>query len=117
MKGEIGVNTYNLAAKVDLASIKALVDKSVIEKLKTVPAHISKLSTVVDNDVVRKTAYDKLVPKFNTINTKVPSTTGLVFKNLEKNIKDVDKKILNTSDLDLLQHNNYRNQKYDAYHY
>ena len=94
MKGETGVNTYNLAAKVDLASIKAQVDKSVIEKLKTVPAHISKLSTVVDNDVVKKTAYDKLVPKFNAINTKVPST------NLEKNIKDVDKKILNTSDLD-----------------
>ena len=34
-----------------------------------VPVHLSKLSDVVKNDVVKKTVYDKLVAKVNTINT------------------------------------------------
>ena len=40
-----------------------------MEKLKTVPVDLSKLSKAVDNDVVQKTVYDKLVAKVNIIYT------------------------------------------------
>ena len=59
------------------------------------------LNNVVKNDVVKKTEYDKLVVKVNSIDT-----TGFVLKttydsdksDLEKKISDVDKKILDTSE-------------------
>ena len=38
-----------------------------VGKLKTVSADLSKLSNVVNNDVVKKTAYDKLVAKVNNM--------------------------------------------------
>ena len=38
-----------------------------LKKLKTVPVDLSKLSNVVNNDVVKKTVYDKLVAKINNI--------------------------------------------------
>ena len=44
-------------------------DKIDVEKLKTVPDDLSKLSNVVDNDVFIKTVYDKLVEKVNNIDT------------------------------------------------
>ena len=34
-----------------------------------VPVNLSKLSDVVENDVVKKTAYDKLAAKVNSIDT------------------------------------------------
>ena len=34
-----------------------------------IPVDLSKLSDVVKNDVVKKTAYDKLVAKVNSIDT------------------------------------------------
>ena len=51
-KGATGVDTSNLAAKSDLANLKAKVDKIDIDKLETVPADLSKLSNAVD-DVVK----------------------------------------------------------------
>ena len=62
------------------------------------PGDLSKLSNVVKNDVIKKTVYDKLVAKANSINTsafilktkyntdktelekKIPDTSGLVEK-------------------------------------
>ena len=41
-----GINTSNLAAKSDLASIKAEIDKINVDKLKTVPVDLSKLRNV-----------------------------------------------------------------------
>ena len=38
-----------------------------LKKLKTFPVDLSKLSNVVNNDVVKKTVYDKLVAKINNI--------------------------------------------------
>ena len=72
-----------------------------MDKLKTVLADLSKLSNLVDNEIVKKPAYDKLVIKVN------PGTGGLITKTqydsdkqgLEKNIEDVDKKIHNTTGL------------------
>ena len=68
---------------------------------------ISKLNNVANNDVVKKTVYDKLVMKINAIDIKIPSNNWLVTKThddsvkqcLEKRIKDVNKKILNASGL------------------
>ena len=40
-----------------------------MNKLKTVPVDLSKLSNVVKNEVVKKTVYDKLVIKVNKIDT------------------------------------------------
>ena len=38
-------------------------------KMKLVPGDLSKLSDVVKNDVIKKTVFDKLVPKANNIVT------------------------------------------------
>ena len=57
-----------------MASLKPKVDDLYLDKVKTVPAGISKLS----NDVVKNTVYDKLITKVKTIDTKIPSTRGLV---------------------------------------
>ena len=67
-----------------------------------VPVDLSKLSAVVKNDVLKETAYNKLVAKVNNIDT-----TGFVLKTtydtdksyLEKKISDADKRIPDTSDL------------------
>ena len=49
-----GVDTSKLAGKSDLASLKAEMDRIDIGKLKTFPTDLSKLSIVVNNDVVQK---------------------------------------------------------------
>ena len=48
------VNISNLTTKSDLAILKAEVDKIDQNKLKTIPFDLSKLSTIADNDVVKK---------------------------------------------------------------
>ena len=44
-------------------------DKIDVDKLKTVPVSLSKLSNVANNEVVKKTVHDKLVAKVNNIDT------------------------------------------------
>ena len=44
-----------------LSSLKSIVNKLGTNKLETTPVHLSKLSDVVNNDVVKKTEYDELV--------------------------------------------------------
>ena len=63
------VDTSSFALKSNLAGLKTEVDKLDIDKLVPVPVDLSKLSDVVKNDVVKKTAYDKLVTKVNSIDT------------------------------------------------
>ena len=63
------VDTSSFALKTNLANLKTEVDKLDIDKLVPVPVDLSKLSDVVKNDVVKKTAYDKLVAKVNSIDT------------------------------------------------
>ena len=63
-----------------MADLKTKVDNSEVDKFKLGLADLSKLSNVVDNVVVKKTVYDKLVIKVNAIDTKMPSTSGLVRK-------------------------------------
>ena len=64
------IDTSNFALKSNLASLKTEVEvvKLDINKLVPVPVDLSKLSDVVKN-VVKKTVYDKLVAKVNSIDT------------------------------------------------
>ena len=66
LKKEIGVDISEFPKKTDLASLNVDVDESDIYKLKTVPVDLSKLNNVVDNDVMKKTEFDKLLTKVNT---------------------------------------------------
>ena len=88
------VDTSSFALKTNLASLKTEVDKLNIDKLVPVPFDLSD----VKNDVVKKTVYDKLVAKLNSIDTsafvlktkydtdkselenKIPDTSSLVKK-------------------------------------
>ena len=54
LKNATGVDASKLAAKSDLVSLKAEIDKIYVHKLKTVPVDLSKLSNVVNNNVVKK---------------------------------------------------------------
>ena len=54
------VDTSGFALETNLASLKTEVDKLDIDKLVPVPVDLSKLSDVVNNDVVKKAVYDKL---------------------------------------------------------
>ena len=112
------VDTSSFGLKTNLANLKTKVDKLDIGKLVPVPTDLSKLSNVVKNDVVKKTVYDKLVPKVNNIDisdfvlktkyntdkteleNKIPDTSGLVKKtNYNTKITDLENKIPDISNL------------------
>ena len=95
LKNAPGIDTSKLAAKSDLASLKAEVDKLDIDKLIPVPVDLRKLSDLVKNDVNKKTAYDKLVAKENNIDT-----SGFVLKTkYNTDQSEIENKIPNTSGL------------------
>ena len=72
-----GIYKSNLELKSNLAKLKAEVDKKDVGKLKTVPVDLNKLSNVVNNEVVERAVYDKLVAKVKNIDT-----SGFVLKKL-----------------------------------
>ena len=54
LKNATGIDTSKLAAKSDLVSLKAEVDKLDIDKLKSVPTNLSNLKSKVDKlDIVK----------------------------------------------------------------
>ena len=78
-----------------ISSLKTEVDKLNIDKLAPVPVDLSKLNDVGKNDVVKETAYDKLVAKVNIIDVR-----GFVLKtNYEADKSKIEKKIPNISGL------------------
>ena len=86
------IDTSGFALKSNLTGLKTEIDKLDIDKLVLVPFDLSKLSNVVKNDVVKKTIYDKLVAKVNSIDTSafVLKTKYDTDKTeLEKKISDV----------------------------
>ena len=89
------VDTSNFALKTNLANLKTDADKLDIDKSVPVPVDLSKLSDVVKNDVVKKTVYDKLVAKVNSIDT-----SRFVLKTkYDADKLEIENKIPNTSDL------------------
>ena len=112
------VDTSIFALKTNLTSLKTESDKLDIDKLVPVPSDLSKLSNVVKNDVVKKTAYYKLVAKVDNIDTsdfelktkyntdktksenKSLDTSGLVKKtNYNTKITELENKIPDISNL------------------
>ena len=83
------VDTSSFALKSNLASLKTEVDKLDIKKLVPAPVDLSKLSDVVKNDVVKKTVYDKLAAKVNSI-----ATSGFVLETkYDRNKLEIENKI------------------------
>ena len=88
-KNAARVDTSKLIANSDLASLRTKIGKTDVGKLKTIPVDLSKLSNVVNYDVVKKTVYDKIVAQVNNINT-----SGFVLKTKYQNNKsDLEKKM------------------------
>ena len=78
-----------------MANLKTEVDKLDIDKLVTVPVDLSKLSNVVNNDVIKKTVYEKLVAKVDNIDA-----SGLVKKpDYNTKITEIEDKIPDISGL------------------
>ena len=69
IKNILDIDTSSFALKSNLARLQTEVDKLDTNKLVPVPVDLSKLSDVVKNDVVKKTVYDKLVAKVNSIDS------------------------------------------------
>ena len=63
------VDTSSFALKTNLTNLKTEVDKLDINKLKPIPEGLSKLSNLVQNDVAKKTVYNKLVAKVDNVDT------------------------------------------------
>ena len=81
----------SFASKTNLAALKTEIDKIDVDKLKTVPNDLAKLSNVVNNDVVQKTDY-------NTKVTSIENQIAGVTKNTLDNLGDITKlKAVDTS--------------------
>ena len=85
------VDTSSFALKTNVANLKTEVDKLDIDKLVPVPADLSKLSNVVNNEVVKKTEYDA---KIKNIEDKISDISNLATKsNLNTKTNEVKNEI------------------------
>ena len=123
LKNFTHLDVSSFASKTNLAALKTEVDKIDVDKLKTTPTDLAKLSNIVKNDVVKKTDYNAKVTSIegqiagitkNTIDNladitklKAVDTNSFVLKTkltsdvttLENKIDTVDKKILDITGL------------------
>ena len=90
------VDVSSYATKTNLAALKSKVDKIDTDKLKAVPADLTKLSNVVKNDVVKKTTYNTLKSKVDASDTskfvsrtKFTTDTNTLDDKVEKKIPDI----------------------------
>ena len=93
LKNITHTDVSSFASKTNLSVLKSEVDKIDIDKLKTVPDDLSKLSNVVKNEVVKKTDFsaDNFVTR-----TKFSTDTN----SLDDKIDKVEKKIPDLSSLE-----------------
>ena len=81
----------SFASRTNLAALKTEVDKVDVDKLKTTPTDLAKLSNVVKNDVVKKTYYNAKV-------TSIEGQIAGITKNTIDNLADITKlKAVDTS--------------------
>ena len=91
LKNITHIDVSSNASKTNLAALKSEVDKIDVNKLKTTPAELAKLSNVVKNDVVKKTDY-------STIVTSIEAQIAGLTKNTVDNLADITKlKAVDTS--------------------
>ena len=84
LKNITHVDVSSFASKTNLPALKTEVDKLDTDKLKTPPIDLSKLSNVVENDVVKKTDYNA---KVTSIEAQITALT----KNTTDNLNDITK--------------------------
>ena len=84
LKNITHVDISSFACKTNLAALKTEVDKLDTDKLKTTPIDLSKLSNVVENDIVKKTDYNA---KVTSIEAQITGFT----KNTADNLADITK--------------------------
>ena len=84
LKNITHVNVSSFSSKTNLAALKTEVDKIDLDKLKTTPTDLAKLSNVVKNDVVKKTNYKA---KVTSIEAQIAGLT----KNTVDNLADIMK--------------------------
>ena len=108
-KNVTGVNTSNFAVSL----IQLLYNQKMI-KSETTPVVLSRKSEVVKNEVVKKTAYDELVNKGNsiqtidTINLNKKADYNTKIAAIEKKILNYDhSKCISTQELNKLSANNF----------
>ena len=84
LKNITHVDVSSFASKTNLAALKTEVDKIDVDKLKTTPTDLAKLTNVVKNDVVKKTDYNAKV-------TSIEGQIAGVSKNTTGNLNDLTK--------------------------
>ena len=115
LKNVTHVDISSFALKINLASLKTEVAKLHIDKLEPASVDLSKLSDVVENGVVKKAVYDKLVAKINNIDTRdfVLKTQYQTDKaELEKKIPDVTDFVKNKTKTNWIRKQNSRCQQF-----
>ena len=80
LKNIMHVDVSSFASKTNLAALKSEVDKIDVDKLKTAPVDLAKLTNAIENDLVKKTVY----------NTKVTNIENQI-AGLTKNLADITK--------------------------
>ena len=107
LKNITHVDVSSYASKTNLSALKSEVDKIDVDKLKTVPDDLAKLSNVVKNEVVKNTDFSAdnyvmrtkfstntiaLDDKIDKVDKKIPNVSGLATKSsvtiLIKNLDD-----------------------------
>ena len=99
----------SFASKTNLSALKTEVDKIDVDKLKTVPDDLAKLSNVVKNEVVKKTDFsaddyvkktkfsgdiNSLDDKIDKVEKKIPDVSSLETKrNVTTLVKNLDNRI------------------------
>ena len=84
LKNITHVDVSSFASKTNLAALKTEVDKIDVDKLKTVPVDLAKLTNAVENDVVKKIDYNAKV-------TSIEGQIAGVTKHTIDNLADITK--------------------------
>ena len=84
LKNITHVDVSSFASKTNLAALKTEVDKVDVDKLKTTPIDLAKLTNAIENDVVKKTDYNI---KVTSIEAQIAGLT----KNTVDNLADITK--------------------------
>ena len=84
LKNITHVDVSSFASKTNLAALKTETDKIDVDKLKTTPTDLAKLTNAIENDLVKKTDYNT---KVTSIETQIAGLT----KNTVDNLADITK--------------------------
>ena len=84
LKNITQVDVSSFASKTNLAALKSEVDKIDVDKLKTAPVDLAKLTNPIENDLVKKTVY-------NTQGTSIETQIVGLTKNTVDSLADITK--------------------------